>query len=189
METIGEINELLSTKMCSPVIIYLVILVVSVVSVYLCRQRMKSYNTQKMENLYNMFTMQELKFMLVLGITMFGLCQYKKTELAWIFLIFPVIYVLIQNALLYIHVSSAVQNAPASQPVQTNKYGYGMNAPLLGQGPSVPVATKVPTQVPQVPPPSKEEYVLPKMTSQSVSMPANAFGGAGSGMGPSGYNL
>ena len=80
METIGEINELLSVKMCSPVIIYFVILVVSVVSVYLCRQRMKRYNTQKkMENLYNMFTMQELKFMLVLGIMMFGLCQYKKT--------------------------------------------------------------------------------------------------------------
>ena len=190
METIGEINELLSTKMCSPVIIYLVILVVSVVSVYLCRQRMKRYNTQKMENLYNMFTMQELKFMLVLGITMFGLCQYKKTELAWIFLIFPVIYVLIQNALLYVHVSSAVQNAPASQPVQDNKYGYGMNAPLLGQGPSVPVATKEPVQVPRAPPPpSKEEYVLPKMTSQSVSMSGNAFGGAGSGMAPSGYNL
>ena len=189
METISEINELLTTKMCSPVIIYGVILVVSAVSVYLCRERMKRYNTQKMENLYNMFTMQELKFMLVLGITMFGLCQYKKTELAWIFLIFPVIYVLIQNSLLYVHVSSAVQNAPASQPVQTNQYGYGMNAPLLGQGPSVPVATKEPITVPQTPPPSKEEYVLPKMTSQSVSMSSNAFGGAGSGMAPSGYNL
>ena len=51
----------------------------------------------------------------------------------------PVIYVLIQNSLLYVHVSSAVQNAPASQPVQTNQYGYGMNTPLararaLGSG-------------------------------------------------------
>ncbi len=187
METISEINELLTTKMCSPVIIYAVILVVSVISVYLCRERMKRYNTQKMENLYNMFTMQELKFMLVLGVVMFGLCQYKKTELAWVFLIFPVIYILLQNVLLYVHVSTAVQNAPQPPPPVTQQYGYGMNAPLLGQGPSVPLATQ--PDMPKVPPPQKEEYTLPKMTSQSVSMGSGSFGGAGSGMGPSGFNL
>ena len=189
METISEINELLTTKMCSPVIIYGVILVVSAISVYLCRERMKRYNTQKMENLYNMFTMQELKFMLVLGITMFGLCQYKKTELAWIFLIFPVIYILIQNALLYVHVSSAVQNAP-QRPTVTQQYGYGMNAPLLGQGPSVAVSTQpaVPSvQMKQASPRTQsEEFVHPKTTSQSSSL---GFGGAGSGMPPSGFNL
>jgi len=186
METISEINELLSTKMCSPVIIYAVTLVVSLISVYLCRERMKRYNTQKMENLYNMFTMQELKFMLVLGVVMFGLCQYKKTELAWIFLIFPVIYILIQNALLYIHVSSAVQNAPAVRPQVASQYGAGMSAPLMGQGPSVPVVTQPAVKVPPV---QREEYVLPKMTSQSTSMGSGGFGGAGSGMDVSGYNL
>ena len=91
MEALDEVNELLTTKMCSPVIIYGVIPVVSVISVYLTRQKLKLYNTQKMENLFNVFSMQELKFMLVLGVIMYGLCQYNKTELAWIFLIFPVI--------------------------------------------------------------------------------------------------
>ena len=186
MEVVKDINELLTTKMCSPVIIYGVVLVVSVVSVYLCRQRLHRYNTGKMNTLANMFTMQELKFMLVLGIIMYGLCQYNKTELAWIFLIFPIIYVMIQNILLYIHVSSAVQSAP-QPPQMAQNYGYGMNAPLMGQGPSVPQVTQ-PAQV-QVPPPvQKEEYTLPKLTSQSSSM-GGGFGGAGSGMGPSGYNL
>ena len=183
METISEINELLTTKMCSPVIIYAVILVVSVISVYLCRERMKRYNTQKMENLYNMFTMQELKFMLVLGVVMFGLCQYKKTELAWVFLIFPVIYILLQNVLLYVHVSTAVQNAPQPPPPVTQQYGYGMNAPLLGQGPSVPVATQPAIKVPPPNQPTPEQFVLPKTTSASTPLGGGGFGGV------SGFNL
>ena len=180
MEAIGELNELLTTKMCSPVIIYGVVLVVSVISVYLCRQALKRYNTQKMENLYNLYTMQELKFMIILGVIMYGLCQYNKTELAWIFLIFPVIYVLIQNALLYIHVSSAVQSAPAEQPMMQSQH-YGMSAPLLsGQGPSPPQITSVPPTVvsPSKPvQPSQPEFSLPKMTGQSSSM-GGGFGSA-----------
>ena len=80
MEAITEINELLTTKMCSPVIVYAVVLVVSVVSVYMCRSRLLRYNTMKMDTLANMFTMQEAKFMIVLGVIMYGLCQYNKTE-------------------------------------------------------------------------------------------------------------
>jgi len=147
MEAINDVNELLTTKLCSPVIVYGVVSLVSLVSIYLCRQRLSRYNTAKMENLHNLYTMQELKFLIILGVIMFGLCQYNKTELAWVFLIFPVIYSLIQNGLLYIHVSSAVQNAPQEQiPAQSQHYGMGMNAPLLdqGQGPPNPELSKQP---------------------------------------------
>lgn len=189
MEAIKDINELLTTKMCSPVIVYAVVLVVSAVSVYLCRTRLKRYNTGKMDTLANMFTMQEVKFMLVLGVIMYGLCQYNKTELAWIFLIFPIIYVMIQNVLLYIHVSSAVQSAPQAQAQVTQQYGYGMNAPLLGstgqgQGPAIAQDTQQ-VQVPPILRQPKEEYTLPKLTSQSSSM-GGGFGGSG---GISGFNL
>ena len=177
MEALDEVNELLTTKMCSPVIIYGIILVVSVISVYLTRQKLKLYNTQKMENLFNVFSMQELKFMLVLGVIMYGLCQYNKTELAWIFLIFPVIYVLIQNVLLYIHVSSAIQNAPQEQPImQATHYGTGMQPPLLsGQGPSPPQITtpEVPSPPPAAPVMQQQEqqaFTLPKMTNYSTSL-------------------
>ena len=51
METLNEVNELLTTKMCSPVIIYGVILVVSLFSIYLVRKKLSGYNTLKMESL------------------------------------------------------------------------------------------------------------------------------------------
>ena len=194
MEAITEINELLTTKMCSPVIVYAVVLVVSVVSVYMCRSRLLRYNTMKMDTLANMFTMQETKFMIVLGVIMYGLCQYNKTELAWIFLIFPIIYVMIQNVLLYVHVSSAVQSAPQEVPLQENNYGQGMNAPLVqaGQGPSIPQYTQS-VKVPPVMRQPSQEFTLPKLTSQSTSLnglgASNSFGSAGSDSGPSGFNL
>ena len=64
MEAINDVNELLTTKLCSPVIVYGVVAIVSLISIYLCRQRLNRYNTSKMENLHNLFTMQELKFIL-----------------------------------------------------------------------------------------------------------------------------
>ena len=95
--------------------------------------------------------MQEIKYLITLGVIMFGLCQYNKTDLAWIFLIFPIIYSVIQNGILYIHVSSAIQNAPQEyRPVVNQSYGTGMNAPLIGQGPPKPELTAQPPTVPAV---------------------------------------
>ena len=181
MEAINEVNELLTTKLCSPVIVYGVVLVVSLITIYCCRKTLNRYNTQKMENLHNLFTMQEVKFLITLGVVMFGLCQYNKTELAWIFLIFPVIYSLIQNSLLYIHVSSAMQNAPQeSRPMQGQH--YGLQAPLLaqeqtGQAPPKPEITK-----------PKQPTGPPTITSGDFTLggvPSNGFSGSSLGGGSS----
>lgn len=185
MEAINDVNELLTTKLCSPVIVYGVVAIVSLISIYLCRQRLNRYNTAKMENLHNLFTMQELKFLIILGVIMFGLCQYNKTDLAWIFLIFPIIYSLIQNGILYIHISSAIQNAPQEQiPTQGQHYGLGMNAPLMAQqsqGPPQPELSKQP-------PPS-----VPSVSSGSMDFykPSNPAGSAlmGSGSTPFGASI
>ena len=192
METLNEVNELLTTKMCSPVIIYGVILAMSLICIFLVRQRLGRYNTLKMENLYNLYSAQELKFLLTLGVIMYGLCQYNKTELAWIFLIFPIIYVLIQNVLLHIQVSSALQNAPTEAPImQSQHYGMGMAPPLLaGKGPSPPQISTEANQV-EMPPPPQQEFTLPKMTNQSSSMGGGFGGGFGSASadGPVGFTL
>ena len=186
MEAINDVNELLTTKLCSPVIVYGVVAIVSLISIYLCRQRLNRYNTAKMENLHNLFTMQELKFLIVLGVIMFGLCQYNKTELAWIFLIFPIIYCLIQNGILYIHVSSAVQNAPQEgKPVQSSHYGLGMTAPLLsGQGPPKPELSKQPPPaaptMPSVPTVTSGNYEYSKPSIPSGTALGGGFG-SGSG--------
>ena len=158
----------------------------SLICIFLVRQRLGRYNTLKMENLYNLYSAQELKFLLVLGVTMYGLCQYNKTELAWIFLIFPVIYIVLQNVLLFIHVSSGLQNAPAESPT-FQSYGSGMNAPLLsGQGPSPPQIST--DEKPPATPP-QQEFTLPKMTNQSSSMGSSSFGSMMGSQEPSGYSL
>lgn len=140
MQVGGDMNELMSTKMCSPMMIYLAVLVTSGLSVYLTRTNLKRHNTTKMENLYNLYSLNELKFMIIFGLILFGLCQYNKTTLAWVFLVFPVIYVLIQNLIIHIHVSSAVQSAPKEADTQVY---------LGGAAPVVPK----PTVAPQDPPP------------------------------------
>ena len=189
METLNEVNELLTAKMCSPVIVYGVILVLSLMCIYWVRQKLSHYNTLKMENLYNLYSAQELKFLLILGVTMYGLCQYNKTELAWVFLIFPIIYVVLQNVLLYVHVSSALQNAPVDPGVQAQQYGAGMKAPLLGTGPSPPQIT-TPETPPATPPPPQQAttWELPKISNAASSPMSGSFGGAGAGD-VQGFNL
>jgi len=156
MEQIGgEMNELFNTKMCSPLMIYLAVLVTSGVSVYITRSYLKRHNTNKMDNLFNLYSLNELKLMIVFGLILFGLCQYNKTTLAWVFLLLPVIYVVIQNLIVHIHVSSAIQSAPkevnvqhapqyAAQvvPQQTNQGAQPPMVPAMKQSPDVPVSSR-----------------------------------------------
>ena len=185
----GEMNELMSTKMCSPLLIYLAVIVTSGLSVYLTRDHLKKHNTNKMDNLFNLYSLNELKFMVVLGLIMFGLCQYNKTTLAWVFLIFPVIYLLIQNIIVHIHVSSAVQSAPKQAPVVSEqRYGIAGGAPVVPQDTHQEVQQQQAIYVP--PPPKNTE--MPATTSISsplggsigqapVGLGGSSFGGAGSG--------
>ena len=131
-----------------------------------------------MENLHNLFTIQELKFLIIQGTVLFGLCQYNKTELAWIFLIFPIIYSMIQNGILYIHVSSAIQNAPEEQRYpQVSNYAMGMSPPLLGQGPAKAEITTQPTQ--SVPTVTSGDFNFSKPSNPSSDLLGTGFGTLG----------
>ena len=177
----GEMNELMNTKMCSPLMIYLAVIVTSGLSVYITRTHLKRHNTNKMDNLFNLYSLNELKFMIVLGLIIFGLCQYNKTTLAWVFLVFPVIYLLIQNLIVHIHVSSAVQSAPQEVDLtMLQQQGYGPGGAQV-----VPQDTQQqPKQVQIPPPPSMQPSQSPEMPSNtSMSQPlggASDFGGVGS---------
>ena len=89
--------DLLSTKMCSPLVVFVVIITLNAICVYMTRNRLKRFNSQKMENLIDLYSMQEIKFYLFLGITLYGLCQYEQTTLAWVFLVLPLLYVGLKN--------------------------------------------------------------------------------------------
>ena len=47
--------SLTSIKICSPVVVFIVYVIVSGVSLYMSRNILKRYNNQKMENLYDLY--------------------------------------------------------------------------------------------------------------------------------------
>jgi len=166
----GEMNELLNTKMCSPMMIYLAVIVTSGLSVYITRNQLKRHNTNKMDNLFNLYSIHELKFMIIFGIILFGLCQYNKTTLAWVFLLFPVIYVVIQNLIIHVHVSSAVQSAPKEVDVQQMPQYAAQVVPQDTQQSNPPMV-----------PSMKQSVDMPVTTrSSQVLGSSDGFGGAGS---------
>ena len=111
MEESNPLN-LLSMNMCSPMVVFTVFAVVIGVGIYMSRTALKRFNSNKMNNLYNYHTLQEVKLLIVLGATIYGLCQYNQVNLAWIFLIFPIIYLILRNVFVFIPISNAHQNTP-----------------------------------------------------------------------------
>ena len=108
----GEMNELLNLKSCSPFMIYIVMVFVCMFKIYYTRLNLKRYNTNKMDNLYNYYSMGEFRFMFLIGLVLYGLCSYNKEFLAWLVLLLPIVYVLLQNIITQIYVVSAYQSAP-----------------------------------------------------------------------------
>ena len=104
--------DLLSMKMCSPMVVFTVFVIVSGISLFMSRTVLKRYGNQRMENLYNLYSWNEIRLVIVMGVILYGLCQYNQVNLAWIFLIFPIIYILLKNLFVDAFVSLAHQNAP-----------------------------------------------------------------------------
>lgn len=104
--------DLLSMKMCSPMVVFTVFVIVSGISLFMSRTVLKRYGNQRMENLYNLYSWNEIRLVIIMGVVLYGLCQYNQVNLAWIFLIFPIIYVLLKNLFVDAFVSLAHQNAP-----------------------------------------------------------------------------
>jgi len=186
MEQIGgEMNELLNTKMCSPMMIYLAIIVTSGLSVYVTRNHLKRHNTNKMDNLFNLYSLHELKFMIVFGLVLFGLCQYNKTTLAWVFLLFPVIYVVVQNLIIHIHVSSAIQSAPKDAELQQMPQ-YMMGAQTMPQDSQQ--QQQQPQQAPMVPATQQPSPDMPVSSRSSQVLGGSSdFGGVSGGGGNFAY--
>ena len=53
-----------------------------------------------------------LEFIIVMGVMLYGLCQYNQVNLAWIAVIFPIIYIILRINMVFNAVSMAQQNAP-----------------------------------------------------------------------------
>ena len=101
MDNLSNPLNLLATNMCSPMVIYIVFVVVTGIALFMTRSSLKRYNTEKMDTLFSIHLMNEVKMVIVMGAIIYGLCQYNQVNLAWIFLIFPIIYVLLKNILIF----------------------------------------------------------------------------------------
>ena len=158
-----NMGDLLSTKMCSPLVVFAVIVVIFGISLYNTRNTLKSYNTTKMDNLFNIFSWHEVKMVLVIGIILYGMCQYNQVNLAWIFMFLPVIYLMVKNLMVFLFVSLAHQNAPKT--ANNLQQHYGMS-------PGMQQAMQQPQQAPSI---NKNIDLRPSMSSPT-STPVNDLG-------------
>lgn len=124
-----NLGDLFTTKMCSPMIAFAVIVIIFGISLYNTRSVLKSYNTTKMDNLFNVFSWHEVKLVIVTGIILYGMCQYNQVNLAWIFMFLPVIYLIIKNLMIFLFVSLGHQNAPKQKTEHLQQH-YGMSIPM-----------------------------------------------------------
>lgn len=110
----NDINpfDILSIKMCSPMIVFIVFVLVSAISLFMTRNILKKFGKHKVDNLYNLHSWHEIQLLLVFGVVLYGLCQYNQMTLAWVYLMFPIIYLILKNLIIYYNVSLAHQNAP-----------------------------------------------------------------------------
>jgi len=144
MDNLANPLDLLSTKMCSPLVVFVVFTIVSGITLFMSRNILKRFQSQRMENLLQVHMWFEVKFIIVMGVVLYGLCQYNQVNLAWIFLLLPVIYVVLKNLFIFCFVALAHQNAPKEvEQVQQQNYGI---APQVQQ--AMMQAVQQPQQLP-----------------------------------------
>ena len=187
MDNLSNPLDLLSTKMCSPLVVYVVFTIVSGITLFMSRNILKRFQSQRMENLLQVHMWFEVKFLIVMGVVLYGLCQYNQVNLAWIFLLLPVIYVLLKNLFIFCFVSLAHQNAP--KEVEHVQQNYGI-APQVQQ--AMMQAVQQPQQLPEMGPQVNKE--IGGFGGASLSAPLNQSMGTsltslqnGLGSGPSAF--
>ena len=135
------------------------------------------------ENLYNLYSWNEVKLVIVLGVIIYGLCQYDQMNLAWIFLLLPIIYIMLKNLFVYAYVSIAHQNSPKDtdslnllQSIREEVSGPASGAKILPETPVVkkevnttifgmrgdPVVEGVQNTPPSINHPTEEPFSGPK---------------------------
>ena len=88
-------SALFKTDKCSPLIVYIVLVVVTGVTLFNTNGLMKRLHNHKINNIFTMHAWYEIAMLLLLGVVLFGLCQYNQLSLAWIVLFFPLFWYLI----------------------------------------------------------------------------------------------
>ena len=127
----STMSSLLKTDKCSPLIVYIVLVIVSGVTLFNTNGLMKRLQNHKINNIFTMHAWYEISMLIVLGVILFGLCQYNQQTLAWIVLFFPLALYIVKTLFVFNSVSSILRHVPQDVPM-------GMPLPQGSQGPSPP---------------------------------------------------
>ena len=125
----STMSSLLKTDKCSPLIVYIVLVIVSGITLFNTNGLMKRMQNHKINNIFTMHAWYEISLLIVLGVILFGLCQYNQQTLAWIVLFFPLALYLVKTLFVFNSVSSILRHVPEDM-------SQGM--PLPQSGPTPP---------------------------------------------------
>jgi len=175
MDNIMETN-MLSIEKCPPMVGYLLYVITVGISLYLTKNHFKIYDDKRMDNLYNIHSLVEIKLAVVLGVVIYGLCKNNQDYLAWVMMSLPLLYIMSKGFYVFMSVSSGLKNVYNKEHLlqqnimsQRAKEQYQMNnrgpSPLdLQKAQLQQLSTSVPQSVPPSVPPS-----VPSMMSQNTS--------------------
>lgn len=127
----STVSSLLKTDKCSPLIVYIVLVIVSGITLFNTNGLMKRMQNHKINNIFTMHAWYEIALLLVLGVVLFGLCQYNQQTLAWIVLFFPLALYVAKTLFVFNSVSSILRHVPEDMP-------QGMPIPQPQGGPTPP---------------------------------------------------
>jgi hypothetical protein len=111
-------SDLMSMKECSPMMVFAIYVIVSGITLYMTRNNLKKLNDDMIDNLYSLYSWNEIKYILVMGVVLYGLCQYKQDTLAWVSLSVPLFYLVFKNMYIYSYIFNAQQIEPPPVPVK-----------------------------------------------------------------------
>lgn len=131
-ELSSTISALFKTDKCSPLIVYIVLVVVTGVTLFNTNGLMKRLHNHKINNIFTMHAWYEIAMLLLLGVVLFGLCQYNQQTLAWIVLFFPLFWYLVKTLFVFNTVSSILRHVPPDVPLMPS------GSPDLAKAPSPP---------------------------------------------------
>ena len=126
MENQGSLS-LMSMKDCSPMVAFAVYVIVSGITLYMTRNNLKRNGD---DDLYSLYTWHELKYIIVMGVVLYGLCQYKQENLAWVSLTIPLLYLVLKNMYVFIHVFTSQQKSVVSKEVPSEDVKKDMKRKL-----------------------------------------------------------
>ena len=120
-------TELFKTDKCSPIVAYLLIIMIYGVNIYIINNNLKKFNRWEINNIFYVFLWYEIKLLLILAIILFGLCQYNQQLLSWLILFIPLILVIVKSSYIFMTIFNISKYTPQDNDNDNDKNNNNNN--------------------------------------------------------------